>query len=65
MQGTAQYVRLQIFGKVATRAVLPRADHQGGVRVVDGEQEAVPAAQACQTLQVRPVAVHAEQAVRD
>ena len=36
-----------ISSKLAIRAVLPGANHQGGVRVIDGEQEAVPAAQAC------------------
>lgn len=42
----------------------PRADDQRRMRVVDGEQEAVAAAQARQPPQVRPVPVHAEQTVR-
>ena len=53
------------FQRVGGLSVLPGADHQGGVRVIDGQQEAVLAAQARQALQVCPVAVHAEQAVRD
>lgn len=42
----------------------PGANNQAGVRVVDGEQEAVAAAQERQPPQIRPIPIHAEQAVR-